>query len=270
MLGTILALFFFLRWAAAVTFLKRSPYAITTVHNPFNWECLYYHCCPSRLATMVLHSNHVHNLIIIREQVWHWVLVFRLSIYLVGTLVPCYYHNLYNLDFCLAESAVLKNVSWLPTLITKALTCLSAFLIVLAFRYIVSSAVVPHGSLGVRWSDTAYASSAPAAAAPLFCSTKLLIGSCPWHCWATLEVQPQSLLVLSKKKCLMCLLTHWISTISNVKCSLQATNEVCYSFWRLLHSVSESCVAKILLSWSNRCLRAGRALTRLVQSIFFL
>ena len=97
-------------------------YICTTVHNSFGWESLNYHFRLSRLATMVLHSNQIHHLIIIiREQVGHGILVFWLSIHLAGTWFHSTTTSGMASTLSLAMSAVLEKVSRLPALITKSI-----------------------------------------------------------------------------------------------------------------------------------------------------
>jgi len=71
---------------------------------------------------MVLHLNHVHNLIIIiREQVGHWVLAFWLSIHLAGVLGSLLLPLVVRpLQLSLAMSAVLEKVPRPPVLLTKS------------------------------------------------------------------------------------------------------------------------------------------------------
>ena len=71
---------------------------------------------------MVLHSNHIHNfIIIIREQVGHWVPVFRLSIHLASTWFLVTTNSGMASTLGLAMSAVLEKVPQLPALVTKSL-----------------------------------------------------------------------------------------------------------------------------------------------------
>lgn len=109
----------FLRWAAVVSI--HNGYSSTTVYNPLSWESLYYRFGPSRLSIMVLHLNHVQDLIIITssDNRYHFGFWSAFAWWVLGSWLLQIIHIASS--FCLAKTAVLKKVSWLPTLITKVL-----------------------------------------------------------------------------------------------------------------------------------------------------